>query len=154
LCKKNAKDVIQESILDATTSKSVTATIGSTKITGPAHTPKRPKVINLESYESTTILPTNDGVSAENNSHDSSCTSMNTFLKKISTIIPYPIHMPKRAPCVNVKLTSFLDVIDLTLKPCCGYLYMLQMVDPVSRYGHMVVLKSMPKEDFFTSLII
>ena len=118
-------DVIQESILDATTSKSVTATNGSKNITGPAYTPKRPKVINLESYEATTIFPTNDGVSAEDNSHDSSETSMNSFLKKISTIIPCPIHMPKCAACVNEKLTSFFDVVDLTSKPCCGYLYML-----------------------------
>lgn len=148
--KKKRKDVIQESILDATTSKSVLATNGSNNITGPAYTPKRPKVINLESYESTTIFPTNDGVSAED-SHHSSETSMNSFLKKISTIIPYPIHMPKRAACVNEKLTSFLDVVDLTSKPCCGYLYMLRMVDPVSRYGHVVVLKSMSKDDFFYS---
>ena len=60
--------------------------------------------------------------------------------------------MWKRDPSEDVKLTSFLDVIDLTSKPCCGYSYLLRMVDPVSRYGHVVVLKSMLKDDIFYSL--
>ncbi len=64
------------------------------KITGPSHTPKRPKVINLDSYESTTKLGTIDCVSAEANStHNSSSTTMNSFLKKISPIIQIPIHL-------------------------------------------------------------
>lgn len=60
--------------------------------------------------------------------------------------------MWKRDPSEDVKLTSYLDVIDLTSKPCCGYSYLLRMVDPVSRYGHVVVLKSMLKDDIFYSL--
>jgi hypothetical protein len=66
-------------------------------------------------------------------------------------VIPYPIQVQKHDPCDLVKLTSFLDVIDLMTKPCCGYLYLLQMVDPVSRYGHVAVMKSMSKDHFLYS---
>ena len=66
-------------------------------------------------------------------------------------VIPYPIQVQKHDPCEDVKLTSVLDIIDLTTKPCCGYLYLLQMVDHVSMYGHVAVMKSMSKDHFLYS---
>ncbi|MFY7882391.1 MAG: hypothetical protein ACOVR6_08855 [Fimbriimonas sp.] len=124
-------------------------------------TPKRPKVISLDNYAADGLSYKNDiasfssSTSINQNSTASSTSSMNcdnSLLKKISAVIPYPIKVWRRSPQETPSIVSFLDVVDLTSNPCCGYTYILRMVDPVHRYGHAVVLKSKSNDDVCYSL--
>jgi hypothetical protein len=84
-------------------------------------------------------------------SDESSSTSIPTLLKAISNVIPYSIKIWSHT-CTDINLSSFLDIVDLSTTPCCVFLYLLRMVDPVSRYGHVLPLKSSSAEDILEAL--
>jgi hypothetical protein len=83
---------IEESSNEVPSYKSGTSTIPSkdiivhlknTKLLGTINTPKRPKIINLDTYESTKQCTVNDDTIAEDEvSHDSSLQMKNSFFKK------------------------------------------------------------------------
>ena len=115
-------------------------------------TPKRPKYIDLDNYESTAVPSLKDNSSSDDmGSHESSTTSIPSILQAISNVIPYPVKVWSHT-CTDITLSSYLDVVDLSATPCCGYLYMLRMVDPVSRYGHVVPLKSSSSDNIIDAL--
>jgi hypothetical protein len=88
-------------------------------------TPKRPKYIELDDYESTAVHPVKDFSSSDDmGSHESSSTSIPTILKAISNIIPHPVKLWSHT-CTDIFFSSYLYVVDLRAMPCCGYLYML-----------------------------
>jgi hypothetical protein len=131
----------------------------TTKETNTVRTPKRPKVISIEGYASNKLSYTQDNASSSSSIHQDSTASStsslncdNSLLRKIANIIPYPIKIWRRAPTEAPSIRSFLDIVDLTSNSCCGYTYILRMVDPVHRYGHAVVLKSLSKGDVCYSL--
>jgi hypothetical protein len=39
-------------------------------------------------------------------------------------------------------VTSYLDLVDISKQSCCGYSYVLRLVDPIARLGHVMILKS------------
>ncbi len=49
-------------------------------------------------------------------------------------------------------ISSSVDLVDLTAHNCCGYCYILQLVDPVLHIGHANMLKSFSDEDLSTAL--
>jgi hypothetical protein len=132
-------------------------------------TPKHPKIICLYYFVSSKLHTTENESSttkteSSRNSFDqegvmSSSSSLNvdnTFLKKLSSVIPYPIKVWHHTSLEFPSITSFLDIVDMTSHPCCGYTYIFCMVDPVHRYGHAVVLKSISKDEIcfsFTRLM-
>ena len=131
----------------------------TTKETNTVRTPKRPKVISIEGYASNKLPSTQDNASSSSSIHQDSTASStsslncdNSLLRKIANIIPYPIKIWRRAPTEAPSIRSFLDIVDLTSNSCCGYTCILHMVDPVHRYGHAVVLKSLSKDDVCYSL--
>ncbi len=116
------------------------------------HTPERPKYVDLDNYASTAVHSIKDNASSDDTgSHESLSTSIPSYLKAISNVIPYPIKIWSHTK-TDINLSSFLDVVDLSMMPCCGYFYMLRMVDPVSRYGHVVPLKSSSSENVIDAL--
>jgi hypothetical protein len=84
-------------------------------------------------------------------SHESSSTSIPTIFKAISNVIPYPVKVWSYT-CTDIFFSSYLYVVDLSAMPCSGYLYMLQIVDPVSRYGLVVPLKNSSSENVIDAL--
>ena len=47
-------------------------------------------------------------------------------------------------------ISSFVDLVDMCAHNCCGYCYVLELVDPVSRLGHVTILKSKSDESLST----
>jgi hypothetical protein len=47
-------------------------------------------------------------------------------------------------------LHSFLDLVDMSQHTCCGYSFILRLVDPISRLGHVTLLKNFPTSDLLT----
>ena len=39
-------------------------------------------------------------------------------------------------------ITSYVDLVDNSTQSCCGYSYVLRLVDPIARLGHVMILKS------------
>jgi hypothetical protein len=39
-------------------------------------------------------------------------------------------------------VTSYVDLVDISKQSCCGYSYVLRLVDPIARLGHVMILKS------------
>lgn len=46
------------------------------------------------------------------------------------------------------RIASFVDLVDLSTHNCCGYCYVLHLVDPLVRFRHVTALKSY-SEDYF-----
>ncbi len=121
------------------------------------HTPKQPKIICLDNFASN-----KSGMESESSSYSlpqaptaslsSSLHCDNTLLKKLYSVIPFPIKVWSCSSTDSPILTSFIDIVDMTSHPCCGYKYILRMVDPAHRYGHAVVMKSMSKDGIYYSL--
>ena len=47
----------------------------------------------------------------------------------------------------GVVLKSFLDIVNMSAHTCCGYRFILRMVDPIARVGHATVMKSKSPND-------
>jgi hypothetical protein len=57
------------------------------------------------------------------------------------------------SPCqTSDQSTMFLDIVDMTDNPCCGYHYILRLVCPDSRCGHAISLKSLLHCDIISSV--
>ena len=39
-------------------------------------------------------------------------------------------------------ITSYVDLVDISKQSCCGYSYVLRLVDPIACLGHVMILKS------------
>jgi hypothetical protein len=151
-----SEDVVSPPLLERTLLNKQKRSDG-TNLDSMIHTPKHPKIIcvdnfasnksGMESESSSNSLPQEPTASLSSSLH---CD--NTLLKKLSSVIPFPIEVWSRLSTDSPILTSFIDVVDLTSHPCCGYEYILRMVDPAHRYGHAVVMKSMSKDDIYYSL--
>jgi len=53
-------------------------------------------------------------------------------------------------------ISSFIDLVDLSAHTCCGYCYVLRLVDPEARLGHVIILRSKSDEslcDGFSKLM-
>ena len=48
--------------------------------------------------------------------------------------------------------TMFLGIVDICWSPCCGYRYIIRLVNPSSRQGHAAPLKSLPRLDIISSI--
>jgi hypothetical protein len=49
--------------------------------------------------------------------------------------------------------TSHLDIVDMSQHVCCGYSYICHLVDPVSRRGHVTLLRSTSNEELVNTFI-
>ena len=123
-----------------------------------AVTPKRPKLICLDNYVSSKVpsnISTKSVDDASLNEYSSASNSstvyQNPLLNKIKNVIPYPIKVWLRDSSDSI-ISSFIDIIDLSSTSCCGCNYILRLVDPVNRYGHAVVMKSVTTDDVSYSL--
>jgi len=47
----------------------------------------------------------------------------------------------------GVVLKSFLDIVNMSAHTCCGYRFILRMVDPIARVSHATVMKSKSTND-------
>jgi len=47
----------------------------------------------------------------------------------------------------GIVLKSFLDIVNMSAHTCCGYCFILRMVDPIARVGHATVMKSKSPND-------
>jgi hypothetical protein len=57
------------------------------------------------------------------------------------------------SPCQTPnQSTMFLDIVDMTDNPCCGYHYILCLVCPDSRRGHAISLKSLLHCDIISAV--
>jgi hypothetical protein len=124
------------------------------------YTHKHPKIICLDNFVSSKLPTTEKESSSKSSNQEPAMSSLsslnvdNTLLKKLSAIIPCPIKVWHHTSLESPSITSFLNIVDMTSHPCCGYTYIFHMVDPVHRYGHAVVLKCMSKDDICYSLHI
>ena len=151
-----SEDVVSPPLLERTLLNEQKRSDG-TNLESTIRTPKRPKIISLDNCASNKSATesecySNSLAQEPMASLSSSLHCDNTLLKKLSSVIPFPIKIWSRSSSDSLILTSFIDVVDLTSHPCCGYKYILRMVDPVHRYGHSVAMKSTSKDDINYSL--
>jgi hypothetical protein len=68
-----------------------------------------------------------------------------TIFSRASNIKPFPIKLqPIKESNAHEKqnINAYLHIKDMTSFPCCGYCYILRLVDPIARYGHALPMKS------------
>jgi hypothetical protein len=114
-------------------------------------TPKRPKIVNLDDVMTSKLQSIHSSEGAHSFSTCASSSSCSqSFLEKISNVIPYPIK-PYSQPDINVVIECFMDIVDLSSHSCCGFNYIFRLVDPISRRGHALVIKSMASDEVLSA---
>jgi hypothetical protein len=95
--------------------------------------------VNIDNLFSTTSSDAEDSVSAHGTfiqNHDVSGSS---------TSVPDEL-------VITHESTMFLGIVDICWSPCCGYRYIIRLVNPSSRQGHAAPLKSLPRLDIISSI--
>jgi hypothetical protein len=95
--------------------------------------------VNIDNLFSTTSSDAEDSVSAHGTfiqNHDVSGSS---------TSVPDEL-------VITHESTMFLDIVDICWSPCCGYSYIILLVNPSSQQGHAAPMKSLQRLDIISSV--